>query len=159
MHNPAKIRIDFSVIAFSLVYFCVMFFNYQSRGFLSTVLLLIASSVILGAFGSHGLKDVLTTKKFEVYQTACQYLSIHSIALLLLLVLNNTTNYRLSPKTIYSLFFGIVVFCISLFLVSVAELLNQNGLNKLGMIAPIGGLMMILGYVFAAIDLFKKPAQ
>jgi uncharacterized membrane protein YgdD (TMEM256/DUF423 family) len=116
---------------------------------------MLALSVILGAFGSHGLKGVLSPKKFEVFQTACQYLSVHSIGLLLVLVLNNTTKFKISGKSIYSLFYGIVIFSGTLVLVSLSELLGQLLLNKFGMITPIGGILMVLGYVFAAIDIFK----
>ncbi len=117
---------------------------------------MIASSVAFGAFGSHGLKPLLTPRKFEVYQTACQYLSIHSLGLLLLLVLNNTTFYALTPKTIYSLFLGILIFSASLLLVSVSELYNSPVLNKFGMSAPIGGTLIILGYLFAVLDILKS---
>lgn len=133
-----------------------MFFNFKSSGFLSAVLVMIASSVALGAFGSHGLRPLLTPRKFEIYQTACQYLSIHSLGLLLLLILNNTTFYTLTPKTIYSLFFGVLIFCSSLLLVSMSELYAQPGLNKFGMTAPIGGTLLILGYLFAVFDILKS---
>ncbi len=116
---------------------------------------MIGSSVVLGAFGAHWMKAHLSTEKLAVYHTACQYLTIHSIGLLLVLVINITTNYRLSPKAIYSLLSGIFVFCISLFLVSLSELLNVNGLVKFGMVAPIGGLLLIAGYLFAAFDIYK----
>lgn len=116
---------------------------------------MIGSSVVLGAFGAHWMKTHLSPEKLAVYHTGCQYLTVHSIGLLLVLVINITTNYRLTPKAIYSLLLGILFFCTSLFLVSFSELLNADGLVKFGMVAPIGGLLLIAGYFFAAIDIYK----
>lgn len=156
VHNPIKIRHDFSFIAFILVYFCVMVSKNNFHRLLLIVVLLIAGSVVLGAFGAHWMKNNLSIEKLAVYQTACQYLTVHSIGLLLVLVINITTNYRLSPKAIYSLFIGILVFCTSLYLVSLSELLAFEGLVKFGIVAPVGGLLLILGYTFTAIDIYKS---
>ncbi len=132
-----------------------MFFKNKSDLLLPTVVFMIGISVILGAFGSHSLRGVLTPRKFEIYQTACQYLSVHSIGLLLILVLNITTKFKISKASIYSLFFGIFIFCTTLYFISISEMLNQSWLNRLGMITPFGGLLIVMGYFISAINISR----
>jgi uncharacterized membrane protein YgdD (TMEM256/DUF423 family) len=92
----------------------------------------------------------------EVYHTACQYLSIHSLGLFLLLILNITTKFKISKASIYSLLFGVLLFSSTLILISISEVLNMLWLKKLGMITPIGGVLMVFGYLFAGMNVLKS---
>ncbi len=114
-------------------------------------------SIVFGAFGSHALTKVLSFQKLEVFNKANHYLSIQSIGILVLLLVNNTTKIQISTLAIYSLMAGMLIFCISLYLVSFSEMNGFEGLRKFGMTAPIGGLLMILGWLLSALSFFKKP--
>lgn len=120
-----------------------------------SVLLMLGLSVALGAFGAHALKKIMSPEKLSVYHTACNYLTSHSIALLVVLVINITTNFTIRPKSIYSLLSGIIIFCSALYLVSLSEIMGLPWLSKFGMVAPIGGLLIILGYLLTALDIYK----
>lgn len=132
-----------------------MFLKNNLEILLVFVLAMLGFSVILGAFGSHSLKGLLTPYLLDVYHTACQYLSIHSLGLFLLLVLNITTKFKISKASIYSLLFGILIFSTTLILISISEITGQLWLKKLGMITPIGGVLMVIGYFMAAINVYK----
>ncbi len=133
-----------------------MFLKNNLEILLVIVIVMLGLSVVLGAFGSHGLKGLLTPSMLDVYQTACQYLSIHSLGLLLILILNITTKFKISNASIYSLLFGIFIFSSTLIVISISELLNIPGLKKLGLITPIGGVLMVLGYLLASLNILKS---
>lgn len=103
--------------------------------------LLMGLAVGLGAFGAHGLADILLKNgRLDTYDTAVLYHFIHALGMLFI---------GISPirhKKIPTLFFmiGILCFCGSLYLLSLTNML------WLGAIAPIGGLSFILGWISVA---------
>ncbi len=116
-------------------------------------------SIIFGALGSHALTRILSEQKLEVFNKANHYLSIQSIGILVLLLVNNTTKIQISPASIYSLLSGTLIFCISLYMVSFSEMEGLDMFRIFGMVAPAGGLLMILGWVLAARDFFKEASK
>lgn len=102
--------------------------------------------VALGAFGAHGLHDVLVKNDtIDVWKTAAEYHLIHALLLLFLATL------RPVPALAWILFFtGVVIFSGSLYLFAAL------GVHWLGAITPIGGLCLLAGWVCLA---FKPPAS
>ena len=133
-----------------------MFLKNNLEILIVVVLIMLGLSVALGAFGSHGLKGLLTPYMLDVYHTACQYLSIHSLGLFLILILNITTKFKISKASIYSLLFGVLIFSSTLILISISDLVNMPWMKKLGMITPIGGVLMVLGYLLASLNILKS---
>jgi len=103
-------------------------------------------SVLLGAFGAHTLSKMISPYKLDVFNKASSYLMTHSLAVVLLLLLKNTTNLRIELWTIYMMFSGAIVFSSSLYMVSVSELQNLQFLKYFGAVAPIGGTLMIVSW-------------
>ena len=103
-------------------------------------------SVLLGAFGAHTLSKYISPYKLDVFNKASSYLMSHSIAVVLLLLLKNTTNLRIELWTVYSMFFVLIIFSLSLYLVSISELQSLQALKYFGAIAPIGGTLMIAAW-------------
>ncbi len=112
-------------------------------------------AVILGAFGAHGLKRVITAGELDTWQTAVQYQFYHTLALLFL-----ATFSRFRSRTINaaSWFFtiGILLFSGSLYLLSAKDLLNITNVSILGPMTPIGGLFFILGWVSLLVATIKN---
>mgnify|MGYP000058817523 FL=1 len=129
---------------------------YRLMGWCSVLL---GFSIIFGALGSHALTRILSEQKLEVFNKANHYLSIQSIGILVLLLVNNTTKIQISPASIYSLLSGTLIFCISLYMVSFSEMEGLDMFRIFGMVAPAGGLLMILGWVLAARDFFKEASK
>ncbi|AJS58851.1 DUF423 domain-containing protein [Paenibacillus sp. IHBB 10380] len=120
------------------------------------VLLLLGSinmviSVILGAFGAHALKKRLSADMSAVYQTAVQYQMAHALGLILVGLLGNTTAIQgsLIQTAGWFLFAGIVLFCGSLYVLSL------TGVKKLGAITPIGGLAFIVGWILVSVSVIQ----
>jgi uncharacterized membrane protein YgdD (TMEM256/DUF423 family) len=102
--------------------------------------LLGASGVILGAFGAHALKDMLSPQQTAWWQTGVQYQMWHALALVLTAVL------PLRHAGLAALCFGVgaIIFSGTLYLMAF-------GLPRwLGAITPVGGLLMIAGWLLLA---------
>ncbi len=102
---------------------------------------------ILGAFGTHALKTVLSSYQLEVFKTGVQYQFYHSLALCMVaLLMFHITNKWVRASGI-SFIAGIGLFCGSLYLLSLSTIKN------IGFITPIGGLAFLLGWLFLALGI------
>ena len=106
-------------------------------------------AVILGAFAAHALKSVLDEYSIDVYKTGNFYHFIHSIALIMVGLLQHQFDLDLMLSG-YSFFFGMVIFSGSLYLLAL------TGIKGLGAITPIGGLLFILGWGWLAVQFYKS---
>lgn len=101
-------------------------------------------SVILGAFGAHAFKDILSPEKLASFETGVRYQMYHAIVLLVIgLVLSFTS--PLEKWAAICLILGVFLFSFSIYFLSFAEHWNVN-LRFLGPITPLGGLLMIIGW-------------
>lgn len=99
----------------------------------------LAIAVGLGAFGAHGLKKMADSYALQIWETATLYLFVHGLGLLALGVLA-VLGYRIG-KIAMTLQVGIIIFSGTLYLMAL-------GLPKwLGAITPIGGTMLIIGWL------------
>ena len=108
-----------------------------------------ALAVILGAFAAHALKNVLDQYSTDVYKTGNFYHFIHSLALILVGLLQQQFDVDLT-LTGYSFFFGMVIFSGSLYSLAL------TGVKGLGAITPIGGLLFILGWGWMTLQFYKS---
>ncbi len=120
----------------------------SNRTFLVTGALLMALSVMAGAFGAHLLRDTLSAREFDVYQTAVTYQIYHSIGLLLVGTIRIRMQYSSLLKWSGRLMAtGIVIFSGSLYLLAL------TGTGWLGAITPLGGLCFIASWILLAVAL------
>lgn len=108
------------------------------------------TGVMIGAFGAHALKNLLETSgRMETFETAVKYQFYHALALILLglLIAKNEQNYY--QYSGYSFLIGTFIFSGSLYI------LCLSGITKFGMITPIGGVLMIAGWIFMLIGILK----
>jgi uncharacterized membrane protein YgdD (TMEM256/DUF423 family) len=107
-------------------------------------------TVALGAFGAHGLKNLLSPEMLVIFNKGVQYQGLHALALLitgLLMISHPTPGLRWAGR-----FFvlGILLFCGSLYLLAITH--NRS----LGVITPFGGLSFLAGWVFLGIACWKR---
>ena len=93
-----------------------------------------AAAVGFGAFGAHALGGTIEPKLLKTWETAAQYHLAHSIVILAASYANRGTACSLLTA-------GVVLFSGSLYA------LVLSGQRKLGAITPIGGLLMIAGWL------------
>jgi len=104
--------------------------------------LLGAMSVIIGAFGAHGLHDLLIENdRLDVFEKAVMYQFYHSLALLLVAILMRFNENRYLSWSAKFFVFGILIFSGSLYALSITNS------TIFGAITPIGGILFILGWL------------
>jgi len=100
--------------------------------------------VALGAFGAHGLRDRLAPGMLDVYKTGVLYHLLHAVALLAVAL---GAERVARPRAVAALWAaGIVVFSGSLYALALTSV------TTLGAVAPIGGLLLMAGWVTLAIN-------
>ena len=125
----------------------------MSKLYLLLAAVLGGSGVILGAFGAHGLRDKVADNLLEAYKTGVHYQLVHALALIGVAVLIQQWGERTALAVCGALFFvGVLFFSGSLYG------LTFGGPRWLGPVTPLGGLLMIGGWValfVAALNLSK----
>ena len=109
--------------------------------YMKTGLWLLATAIIFGAFGAHGLQASVTPERLETWDTAVRY---HVWISLFLLAIARTS-FQTSDWVYRLVVVGLLVFSGSLYLLVLFDT------PLLGAITPIGGVLMITGIVTAAI--------
>lgn len=112
-------------------------------------------AVILGAFGAHALKAILSPDQQEVFETAVRYQFYHSFALLATGVIYGSFSNK--QLRLASSFFmsGTILFSGSLYIM-IFLITKGMSLGPAGVITPIGGLALILGWIFLIAGILKK---
>ena len=114
--------------------------------FLTIGSILMALAVGLGAFGAHGLKEMLTDEMLDIFETGVKYHFYHAIGLLIVgLVAQLVPNSSLLQWSGWLMFAGIIIFSGSLYILSIA------GIRWMGAITPIGGLCFIIAWILLAL--------
>lgn len=102
------------------------------------------SSVILGAFGAHAFKKLLTDEKLASFEVGVKYQMYHALAILAV-GLYFQMNSGLEKTIVWSWIAGTFIFSVSIYLLSFADYWGVN-LRWLGPITPFGGLFMMIGW-------------
>ena len=105
--------------------------------------------VILGAFGAHGLKDILDEYGKSIYEKAVLYHMFHTVAILILGLIEKIQPELQLSLAGWAFIFGIILFSGSLYVLAV------TGIKSLGMITPIGGVFFIIGWVLLFLKVKK----
>jgi uncharacterized membrane protein YgdD (TMEM256/DUF423 family) len=118
-----------------------------------TGVILITISILLGAFGAHGLKSLVSAEKIISFETGVRYQFYHGIGLLIIGL--NADKFRFDLKWVHlSILIGVLFFSVSIYFLAIQEVLGVS-LKFLGPITPIGGLFMIVGWCILLIKLFR----
>lgn len=111
--------------------------------------------IILGAFGAHALKAVLTSEQLVSFNTGVRYQISHAIVLLFMFLL--TAKYNLKQFEIASklIFWGTILFSGSIYILTLKNILGIELLKFAGPITPIGGTLLIGGWLYLLIGAIK----
>lgn len=113
------------------------------------------TSVMLGAFAAHGLKNRLDDYALSIFQTAAQYQMTHSIAL----ILCGLFAFQLQQSQQHSFWLNIAAICFGvgiLFFSGSLYGLAITGQKWLGPVTPLGGLFFIAGWFSFVVAAFKS---
>ena len=125
------------------------------KPFIITALLLGALAVLLGAFGAHGLKAYANEQILSTYEAAVKYQFFHVFALALTSFLYKEFPIKgvLLAGKIFII--GICLFSGSLYLLTLLSISGNTQFKWIGAITPIGGLLLIAGWVLLAVTVSR----
>ncbi len=132
----------------------------MDKKFLSSAAILGALSVIFGAFGAHALKARLEPDQLQIFETGVRYQMYTALAMLGLAGFSEKLSCKYLNYTFWCFLVGISFFSGSIYLLSMRTILGIENLTSiLGPITPMGGLLLILGWVFIFISTFKLKSN
>lgn len=111
-------------------------------------------AIILGAFGAHALKKVLTLDQLTSFETGVKYQMYHA---LFLLFVGTTSLVTIKDKEIifYFTLIGVLFFSGSIYLLTTSSITSIKS-KFLGPITPIGGLFLIAAWGMLIYKLLTK---
>ena len=105
-------------------------------------------AVLGGAFGAHALKEILSAEHLVSFQTGVRYQMIHAVVLLFLGILMDKYPFKQFKIAEKLIFWGVILFSGSIYLLTLKNIIELDVLKFAGPITPIGGTLIILGWVF-----------
>ncbi|TWO33807.1 DUF423 domain-containing protein [Seonamhaeicola sediminis] len=116
----------------------------MNKPILVTAAILGLLAIILGAFGAHTLKELISIESLKTFDTGVRYQLYHA---LLLLFVGESSLIRPKVKKVifYLVAFGVVLFSGSIYGLATNVLWSFN-FEAIGFFTPIGGLLFILAW-------------
>lgn len=107
-------------------------------------------AVVLGAFGAHALKSVLSDAQLTSYETAVRYQMYHAIVLL---CVNSYSKFSVKEMKNISLLFiaGIVLFSGSIY-----AIVFGIPAKSIWFVTPIGGVLLIIGWLLMLLYIIRN---
>lgn len=117
------------------------------KNFLITAFVLGAITVAMGAFGAHALKAYLPEGALTIYETALKYQFYHVFALAITAILYEKYPNQSLINAGACFIVGMILFCGSLYLLTLRAASGIEWLRFVGPVTPIGGLGFIAGWL------------
>ena len=126
----------------------------NTNNFIRISIFFALTAVVFGALGAHYLKDIITSIQLTSFETGVKYQFFHALAILLISLNKDKFNTHVK-KSLFFLFLGTLFFSFSIYLLALKDLLLIS-FQYLGLITPIGGLLLIIGWFLLFFCLKKK---
>ena len=114
-----------------------------------------AIAVCFGALGAHTLEKMLSAKSLASWETAVRYQLIHAVVVLIIALNDRLVSEKNAHRILNLFILGVLLFSGSIYLLSTQSI---SGLHVplLGPITPIGGLLMIAGWIMLFLQSVKS---
>ncbi|MBD0823634.1 DUF423 domain-containing protein [Aestuariibaculum marinum] len=111
-------------------------------------------SVILGAFGAHGLKALVPAEAINTFETGVRYQMYHAFLLLFVGIVPNVS-VKAKNTLFYLVVTGVILFSGSIYALA-TNTLTTFDFKTIGFVTPIGGLFLISSWVLLIINFVKN---
>lgn len=110
-------------------------------------------SVLIGAFSAHGLKPLISAESIQTFEIGVRYQMYHA---LLLLFVGGTSFLPIAKKTLvfYLVLSGVILFSGSIYGLATNTLTGFD-FKIIGIVTPIGGLLMLVGWLIMVLSFFN----
>jgi len=115
-------------------------------------------AVLLGAFGAHGLKAILSEKDLISFETGVRYQFYHTF-LLLFISCTTLLSQKIKKIIFYLIIIGILFFSGSIYILVLDEFLLQKSIKSIAFITPLGGLLLLSAWFLVFLYIMKKKIQ
>ena len=129
----------------------------MNKKILVTATLLGLTSVILGAFGAHGLKELIAIEAQQTFETGVRYQMYHAI-LLLFVGSTSIIQPKLKKAIFYFTVIGVLFFSGSIYGLA-TNILTGFDFKSIALITPIGGLLLILSWGLLFVNFIKMTSK
>lgn len=126
------------------------------KTFLSLGALLGTIAVSLGAFGAHGLKQIVSPADVSVFQTGVQYQMYHTLALMLVAIVYDRLPNKWIMAAGYLFSLGVLFFSGSLYVITALKAADKVVPVSVGILTPFGGFLFIAGWLCFLIGVLRK---
>lgn len=113
-------------------------------------------AIILGAFGAHALKKILTPELLATFETGVRY-QIYQAFFLLLLPTFKILTEKTKKTVFYLVVVGVILFSGSIYGLA-TNYLTPFDFKTIGFITPIGGLLIIIGWAMVFLNYLKSKS-
>ena len=126
----------------------------MKKTILSTACLFGMLAVVLGAFGAHGLKNLVDLDAVATFETGVRYQMYHAFFLFVLALLPDSM--LKSKRPIYlCVVIGVVLFSFSIYILALNDLM-QFDFKMFGIVTPIGGVFLIIAWGLMLFSIVKS---
>ncbi len=137
-------------------YFCIQINHKMDKKLIATGAIFGMIAIILGAFGAHALKKMLSMEELSTFETGVRYQMYHALFLIFIGIINELS--QKTKKIIYNLVvLGILLFSGSIYLLAINSLTSFD-FKIIGFITPIGGMLLILAWGVLLFHTLMKKA-
>lgn len=113
------------------------------------------TGVVLGAFGAHALKNLLSPERINSFETGVRYQMIHALAVLLVALIAAQLKNPSIHISGWLFVFGVFLFSGSIYLLACRDVIGISSYKWLGPITPLGGTLLIIGWAYLIFSFFK----
>ncbi|MBD3581965.1 DUF423 domain-containing protein [Flavobacterium selenitireducens] len=113
------------------------------------------TAIVLGAFGAHALKEVLTPDQLQTFETGVKYQMYHALLLLMVGVFSGVSA-KAKKAVFWLVTVGVILFSGSIYLLATNAVENFNKI--IGPVTPLGGTLLIIGWFVLLIDFFRQKS-
>jgi uncharacterized membrane protein YgdD (TMEM256/DUF423 family) len=109
----------------------------------------LALAVLIGAFGAHGLKNLVTPEKLVIFETGVRYHFYHGFGLLIAALSQQIFSGLNLKVSFYSFLVGILLFSFNCYFYVLSDM------KVFAMIVPLGGVLFVIGWMNFAWKVLK----
>ena len=115
-----------------------------------------ATSVMLGAFGAHGLREIATPDIIESFKTGATYQMYAAFLLLAAGMLYAAFPFKGIKVATWSAVAGVLLFSGSLYAMTAARISGDTGMvSSIGPVTPIGGIFFVIAWIALLASILK----
>lgn len=123
----------------------------NTKNFMVIAAFMMAITIAIGAFGAHGLKPYLDEYSSEIYEKAVSYQFYNTLGLFFISFVSFLLPMSSKIfKSFYFILIGTIIFSFSLYILALTKIM------WLGAITPIGGSLMIIGWILLGYVILKE---